>query len=55
MPSRASSWTVRRWPDPLSICLPQEQVRLEQARQLAKQNPIAVANIVKTWINGEAT
>ncbi len=31
----------------------QEQVRLEQARQLAKQNPIAVANIVKTWINGE--
>ncbi|CAB5699281.1 Flagellar M-ring protein [Delftia tsuruhatensis] len=33
----------------------QEQVRLEQARQLAKQNPIAVANIVKTWINGEAT
>ena len=32
----------------------QEQQRLEQARQLAKQNPIAVANIVKTWINGEA-
>lgn len=31
-----------------------EQVRLEQARALAKQNPIAVANIVKTWINGEA-
>lgn len=31
----------------------QEQLRLEQARQLAKQNPIAVANIVKTWINGE--
>ena len=30
-----------------------EQLRLEQARQLAKQNPIAVANIVKTWINGE--
>lgn len=33
----------------------QEQVRLEQARALAKQNPIAVANIVKTWINGEAS
>ncbi|MDR2324863.1 MAG: flagellar M-ring protein FliF [Acidovorax sp.] len=32
-----------------------EQVRLEQARALAKQNPIAVANIVKTWINGEAS
>lgn len=30
-----------------------EQVRLEQARSLAKQNPIAVANIVKTWVNGE--
>jgi flagellar M-ring protein FliF len=30
-----------------------EQVRLDQARALAKQNPIAVANIVKTWINGE--
>ena len=30
-----------------------EQQRLDQARSLAKQNPIAVANIVKTWINGE--
>lgn len=30
-----------------------EQQRLEQARALAKQNPIAVANIVKTWVNGE--
>lgn len=30
-----------------------EQERLDQARHLAKQNPIAVANIVKTWINGE--
>lgn len=31
-----------------------EQLRLEDARSLAKENPIAVANIVKTWINGEA-
>ena len=31
-----------------------EELRLEQARALAKQNPIAVANIVKTWINGES-
>lgn len=31
-----------------------EQLRLEDARQLAKQNPIAVANIIKTWVNGEA-
>ncbi|MEG0045845.1 MAG: flagellar basal-body MS-ring/collar protein FliF [Comamonas sp.] len=30
-----------------------EQERMDQARSLAKQNPIAVANIVKTWINGE--
>ena len=32
-----------------------EQERMDQARSLAKQNPIAVANIVKTWINGEGT
>lgn len=30
-----------------------EELRLQQARALAKQNPIAVANIVKTWVNGE--
>ena len=43
-------------PAPVTDLSPtQEQMRLEQARQLAKQNPIAVANIVKTWINGEAT
>jgi len=32
---------------------PPEQLRLEEARALARQNPIAVANIVKTWVNGE--
>jgi flagellar M-ring protein FliF len=32
-----------------------EQLRLEQARALAKQNPIAVANIVKAWVNGESS
>lgn len=31
---------------------PAEQLRLEQARALAKQNPIAVANIIKTWVSG---
>lgn len=31
-----------------------EHLRLEDAKLLARQNPIAVANIVKTWINGEA-
>lgn len=32
----------------------ESQLRLEQARALTKQNPIAVANIVKTWVNGES-
>ncbi|MBS0466552.1 MAG: flagellar M-ring protein FliF [Proteobacteria bacterium] len=30
-----------------------EQLRLEEARRLARDNPIAVANIIKTWVNGE--
>lgn len=30
-----------------------EQVRLEEARVLAKENPMAVANILKSWVNGE--
>lgn len=30
-----------------------EQLRLEEARTLAKENPVAVANILKTWLNGE--
>lgn len=29
-----------------------EQLRLEDARVLAKENPVAVANILKTWLNG---
>ena len=28
--------------------------KLESARQLAKDNPTAVANIVRDWVNGEA-
>lgn len=31
-----------------------EHARLEGARQMARQNPVAVANIVKTWVNGDA-
>jgi flagellar M-ring protein FliF len=31
-----------------------EQARLEGARQMARENPIAVANIVKSWVNGDA-
>ena len=30
------------------------EMRLEDARKLTRDNPAAVANIVKTWINGEA-
>lgn len=30
------------------------QLRLEDARQLTRDNPAAVANIVKAWMNGEA-
>ena len=30
-----------------------EQLRLEDARALAKANPVAVANILKTWLNGD--
>jgi flagellar M-ring protein FliF len=29
-------------------------IALEEARKLTRDNPAAVANIVKTWINGEA-
>jgi flagellar M-ring protein FliF len=31
-----------------------EQLRLTDARRLAMENPAAVANIVKGWVNGEA-
>ncbi|RZM03914.1 MAG: flagellar basal body M-ring protein FliF [Variovorax sp.] len=31
-----------------------EQARLEGARQMARDNPGAVANIVKSWVNGDA-
>jgi flagellar M-ring protein FliF len=32
---------------------PQMSKKLENARQLAKDNPTAVANIVRDWVNGE--
>jgi flagellar M-ring protein FliF len=31
----------------------EDMLRLEDARALAKQNPVAVANIVKQWVSGE--
>ncbi len=33
---------------------PQQNARLEAARALAKQNPAAVAHIVRGWVNGES-
>lgn len=32
----------------------EHQLRLDDARRLARENPVAVANIIKTWVNGEA-
>jgi flagellar M-ring protein FliF len=44
---------IERLPGTASSEVP-EQARLEGARQMARQNPVAVANIVKTWVNGDA-
>jgi flagellar M-ring protein FliF len=45
----------------LALTSPQEQAqisateqRLEDARKLTRDNPAAVANIVKAWMNGES-
>jgi flagellar M-ring protein FliF len=43
-PSASASQTLE--PSPADIAL-------EEARKLTRDNPAAVANIVKTWINGE--
>lgn len=32
----------------------EEQLRLEDARVLTRENPVAVANIIKSWVNGDA-
>jgi flagellar M-ring protein FliF len=39
--------------EPQALPAPQTNERLEAARALAKQNPAAVANIVRGWVNGE--
>jgi flagellar M-ring protein FliF len=41
-------------PRPPTAEVTQGEVRLEDARKLTRDNPAAVANIVKTWMNGEA-
>jgi flagellar M-ring protein FliF len=38
---------------PVLLEAPQMARKLEHARQLAKDNPTAVANIVRDWVNGE--
>jgi flagellar M-ring protein FliF len=38
--------------DPAQISAHEKQ--LTDARQLTRDNPAAVANIIKTWMNGEA-
>ncbi len=40
---------------PLALPMTEHQTRLEAARKLARENPMAVANIVKDWINGEGS
>jgi flagellar M-ring protein FliF len=42
-------------PEPIQLAPPQHQARIEAARNMAKQNPAAVANIVRGWVNGEVT
>lgn len=38
-----------------ALAAPRSSEHLAGARQLAKENPAAVANIVRTWVSGEAT
>jgi flagellar M-ring protein FliF len=50
-------------PDPnmAALMAPDEEVsphmtqQLEEARMLAMSNPLAVANILRTWVHGEAS
>ena len=42
-------------PEPESTEPTVDMVRLADAKRLALENPVAVANIVKGWVNGEAT
>lgn len=41
-------------PERPSLPMPEENQRLADAKRLALENPMAVANIVKSWVNGEA-
>ncbi|RYY96644.1 MAG: flagellar basal body M-ring protein FliF, partial [Comamonadaceae bacterium] len=55
LPGREDAMAARLPLPPAQAAEPvPEQARLEGARQMARQNPVAVANIVKGWINGDA-
>jgi flagellar M-ring protein FliF len=38
-----------------ALAAPQQTDRIEAARELARQNPAAMAQLVRGWVNGEAT
>jgi len=38
-----------------ALAAPQQADRIEAARELARQNPAAMAQLVRGWVNGEAT
>ena len=40
---------------PELLAAPQMSKKLEDARVLAKENPTAVANIVRDWVNGDVS
>jgi flagellar M-ring protein FliF len=42
-------------PVPPALDAPRNNVRLDQARVLAKDNPAAVANIVRGWVSGDVS
>ena len=52
MPERPQLTAPNASSDPTQISAGEKQ--LDDARQLTRDNPAAVANIIKTWMNGEA-
>jgi flagellar M-ring protein FliF len=41
--------------DTPALPAPGPDPRLEAARNMARENPIAMANIVRGWVSGEST
>ena len=52
----ADAQTLPGLPSPATLALeaPRYNQHLDNARQMAKQNPAAVATVVRGWVNGEA-